>query len=253
MITRFPSSLWQTSAALVVADDGAPFALDPAYFPGEIEAVAAAWLAAGGEPGRGGVIFTHGDWDHVVGWQGFPGATRVGAPALAVRLRDRGAAIAADIAAFDGRWYIERPEPFALPALERTPADGEEIAPGVTAVLLGGHTTDGLGLCCRRDRVLVVGDHLSPCEVPFVNDSIPAYLETLARLARLLDTGAFDRVLPGHGAWLPAAHARAIADEDRRYLEALLAGGQAALPRAAGVPGMAEAHAANLRLTQGGR
>ena len=114
---------------------------------------------------------------------------------------------------------------------------------------LAGHSPDGLGLIV--DGVLLPGDHLSPCEIPFVDDAV-AYRATLGRLLEVL--AEVDEVVPGHGRRLTAAEARAIAIADRDYLDRLLAaaaaGDRAAaaaipLPRAADVVGMADHHRDN--------
>src|SRR3954447_16181546 len=53
-------------------------------------------------------------------------------------------------------------------------------------------------------RVLMVGDYLSPLEIPWVHGSFDAYLATLNRLEPLVAEG--EHVVPGHGP--PAGGAR---------------------------------------------
>ena len=114
---------------------------------------------------------------------------------------------------------------------------------------LPGHSPDGLGLLLEEPRVLFAGDHLSPCEIPFVDD-LDDYRATLRRLLALLPEVA--EVVPGHGPRLSSAQAIEIARADLEYLEALAAPGEGGdgaaitLPRAADVPGMQEHHAENL-------
>ncbi len=195
------------------------------------------------------VAFTHGHWDHVLGWPSFPGAEVVASPVLA-------AAVAGDTALaresleqaadFDGRWYVERRFPLAWPPI-RPLADGERLRIGdatLRALLLPGHSPDGLALLLERPAILFAGDYLSPFEIPFVDD-LDAYRASLRRLVALL--GEIDEVVPGHGARLSRAGAIDVARADLAYLDALARGEfEVALPRAASSPGMREHHDENV-------
>jgi glyoxylase-like metal-dependent hydrolase (beta-lactamase superfamily II) len=111
---------------------------------------------------------------------------------------------------------------------------------------LPGHSPDGLGLVA--DDTLLVGDYLSPCEIPFIDDA-RAYRATLHRLLEVLTE--VRQVIPGHGSRLTAKQATAIARADLDYLDRLLATRDLAaalavpLPRAAEVPGMDGHHRDN--------
>ena len=103
----------------------------------------------------------------------------------------------------------------------------------------------GLGL-------LLVGDYLSPCEIPFV-DEIHAYRATLITLIERLAHDVRD-VIPGHGPRLTAGEALAIARADLVYLDRLAEAADRRdvaralaieLPRAADVVGMREHHREN--------
>ena len=81
--------------------------------------------------------------------------------------------------------------------------------------------------------VLVVGDYVSPVEIPMISEggSRNAYVATLLRLAPYVEQAEW--VVPGHGAAIDGARALAILREDIKYLESLGGGvGEPALPLA---------------------
>lgn len=262
------SGIWQTNSA-VISKDGACLVTDPAYFPRELEAIAACVQ----ERGRAcAVAFTHGHWDHVMGHGICPGVPvwmHEGMAAAIAEGAARTTKYLEEAREFDSRWYVPRPHGYRWPSLRRPIADEQRLAIGgddgddgdgvvdgggpLRALHLPGHSPDGLGLLVEPLGLLLVGDHLSPCEIPFVDDAA-AYCASLRRMLGLLDGDVVREVLPGHGPRLSAEEARAIARADLAYLERLLeAGGRGdaaaalalELPRAAEVAGMRDAHRGN--------
>ncbi len=241
------SGIWQLSSA-VVADAGACLVIDPGYFPRELEALAATAAARGTTTH---VLFTHGHWDHVMGWRTFPGAEVVASTQLVADVSGNTATAATNLSSardFDGQWYVVRSGPLAWPERLRPLGDGETLTIGgatLASLALPGHSPDGLALVLDQPRVLFAGDYLSPCEIPFVDD-VEAYRATLRRLLALFPE--IDAVIPGHGPRLSRAEAAEIARDDLAYLDALVDphSDDIRLPRAAGVPGMMDHHARNI-------
>ena len=245
------SGIWQTTSTILSAGTGC-VVVDPAYFPRELAALADRAAELGGATA---IVFTHGHWDHVMGHASFPGTPVVVGAELArmVAAGDpRAARYLEDAREFDSRWYVPRPSghrwPEALVGLgpdERTAIGGIRVQ----ALHLPGHSPEGLGLLVEADGLLLVGDYLSPCEIPFVDD-LAAYCATLARLLELL-AGGVRAVIPGHGHRLTAAEATAIARADLAYLDELAAARDPAaaaairLPRAAEAVGMRDHHRDN--------
>jgi glyoxylase-like metal-dependent hydrolase (beta-lactamase superfamily II) len=224
MLHVLTSGIWQLSS-VVVASEGACLVVDPAFFPRELSELRARVEAHGRAVA---VAFTHVHWDHVVGWQTFPEAEVWTSEALARSIArahvddDAEAKRALDKArGFDREWYIERAAPLRWPSSARPLREGDRLDVGalhVRAISLPGHSADGLGLVVEEARALIVGDHLSPCEIPFVDD-LAGYRATLRRLIDLLAT--LDAVVPGHGRRLTAREAVAIARDDLDYLDAI--------------------------------
>lgn len=251
-VTLRHSAVWQMSSTLL-SSQGACLLVDPGYFPRELEDLAGL-VAPRGEVV--GVVFTHGHWDHVVGWQQFPQAPVWGSPSLsaAAQAGDAVERSLAEAREFDDRWYVARPWPLRWPEVRPLHAGARLEVGGLLleALLLPGHSEDGLALLAPTQGLLLVGDYLSPCEIPFIED-LAAYRHTLQRLLELLRQDV-QQVIPGHGRPLSRDEALAVACADLTYLDQLAllaergdrAGAQALpLPRAAEVPGMRQHHLDN--------
>jgi len=96
----------------------------------------------------------------------------------------------------------------------RHPRDGESLEVGgvtLRTLQLDGHSPDGLGLFV--EGTLLVGDHLSPCEIPFIDDAVPAIRRLAADgipVAATLVYSAAQGILAAHaGASMVTAIARA--------------------------------------------
>ncbi|MGI8559155.1 MAG: MBL fold metallo-hydrolase [Solirubrobacteraceae bacterium] len=238
------SRVWQTTCT-VVRSGAEGFVIDSPVYPDELELLPAL-LEQAGFP-CSGLLATHGDWDHLLGRLAFPGAAVGVCETTAARLAGQLGAPQRELRAFDEQHYVDRGgPPLALGQLEALPVPGY-CAIGELELELhpaDGHTDDGMAVLVPWAGVLVCGDYLSPLEIPLVSGSPAAYLATLGRLEALLER--VHTVVPGHGGVLDATRARAIAREDRAYVELLASGGSPPLPLARAGAEQRRLHAENL-------
>ncbi len=230
---RQSSQYWMNSTLL--AGQGHAVLVDPGVLPHELDDIAAAVRETRAE--RVTLVFTHAHWDHVLGRPWWPWAATVGHARLGAelaRVRDAILREAVEHAAgADERW--ERGfEPFE----PDTPVSGERtLALGPFEAIARespGHCDSQVTLHLPALGLLLAGDMLSDLEIPWLDREPDAYRRTLAALLRLAEDGAFEILIPGHGA---IGHGRAAVlarlRRDLGYLAALEEGVRAA--RAAGL------------------
>ncbi len=249
------SGIWQMTSTVIVSGHSC-LVVDPGYFPRELEEIARS-IPDGTTVEA--LVLTHSHWDHVIGHGMFPDVPVYVSPVLARSVAENGELAKktmAEAREFDARWYIERPWGYGWPGEVRGLDDEGWFNVGdldLQTFILPGHAPDCLAI--RAGNHLLVGDYLSPCEIPFVED-VAAYRRTLKRLLVMMEAGA-DVVIPGHGSALSAAEAHRIAREDLRYLNAIArcaesgdadAAARIDLPRAGEVPGMWDHHRDNCRI-----
>jgi glyoxylase-like metal-dependent hydrolase (beta-lactamase superfamily II) len=244
-----PRELRESREAPVVEDTGAEtFVIDSPVLPDELDALPTL-LEQARFPTPSGLLATHGDWDHLLARLAFPAVALGCSEDTAERLRAHPGAAQRALRSFDEGLLIDRPRPLSLGAVQGLPVPGRcdigdrelELHPA------GGHTADGMAILMGWAGVLVVGDYLSPVEIPCFSDGgdPDAYRETLERLRAL--TGRADHVVPGHGPVVDCARALEILEEDLDYLRELRErGSEANLPPARRGAEQQRLHAKNL-------
>ena len=215
------SSVWQTSATLVRGPGEQPesICIDSPILPVELDALGN--LAESGAFDVRGLLATHSDWDHVLGRLAFPDAAVGLDERSAARLTARIGEPQRRLREFDAEWYLERGAPLALGELQPLPVPGRlDLGEHQVDVHDGaGHTGDGMVLWIPWAQTLIVGDYLSPVELPSWDEtgSRAMYREALERLALLVPQARW--VVAGHGGPVGREDALRILDEDRDYLE----------------------------------
>ena len=214
------SRVFQT-ACTIVRDGEECFVIDSPVLPDELDVLPA--LLEQAEFPFSGLLATHGDWDHLLGRLAFPDAALGVAETTAARLTAEPGDAARKLRAFDDELYLERERPLSLGQVQALPVPGKLDVGAQTIELhpTEGHVPDGMALWLEWAGVLVVGDFLSPVEIPMLSEggSRSAYLATLERLRPLVEQA--DHVVAGHGGAIDARRALSILAEDVAYLEGL--------------------------------
>src|SRR3954447_6193523 len=209
------------TGCVLVRSGAEAFCLDSPVFPDELEILPA--IAAQAGFNVVGVLATHAARDHLLGRLAFPEAPLGLAETSAGRLVNEPGAAQRELREFDDEYYVTRPAPLSLPGAQRLDVPGY-IDIGERSLELhpaDGHTADGMAVWMPWAGVLVVGDYLSPFEIPMISPggSFAGYVATLNPLPPLVSEAEW--VVPGHGGPIDATRALAILREDRAYLEGL--------------------------------
>jgi glyoxylase-like metal-dependent hydrolase (beta-lactamase superfamily II) len=241
----FVSAFWQTTCTVVRSGEEG-FVIDSPVLPYELEALPQV-LEQSQFP-VSGLLLTHGDWDHLLARQAFPGASLGAGAPTASRLAAEPDRPQRGLTEFDDEHYVVRPEPLNLDEIQSLPVPGRlelgETGRELELHAAPGHTADGTAYLIPWLKVLVPGDYLSPVEIPWISESGSRehYLETLGRFDELLRRAR--TVVPGHGTPLDAPTARRILAEDMRYLQTL-----SELPPGRDTAAQRKIHAENLART----
>ncbi len=153
----YQSSLWQTNSS-VILNEAANVVIDPCYFPVEIQ-VMADFVTRKRSFNRY-IIFTHSDFDHIVGYQYFKGAKLIGHEDIT--FCDREAQVT-QLNEIDQTYYIRRKTPFVFPELDLTFRTDYRISLKNEELVLfyaPGHTNDCSYIISTGKKVMFAGDYL---------------------------------------------------------------------------------------------
>lgn len=192
----FQSSIWQTNS-VVILNEAANVTVDPAYFPAEIQVIAD--FAARKRSFARYLVFTHSDFDHIVGHQFFRDARKIAQENI--RHCDREAQFM-QLREIDDTYYVRRQVPFEFPEAELTFRDEFSLPLKDDHLLFytaPGHTADCLFMVSPAKKLLIAGDYLSDLEFPFIYYNSAEYLRTLELAADLTEKYQLEFAVPGHG------------------------------------------------------
>ncbi|WP_019914137.1 MBL fold metallo-hydrolase [Paenibacillus sp. HW567] len=201
-ITLFQSELYETNS-LVVESAGHVLVVDPCWLPSEVEEIRQ--YVSGILGGRQLLLlFTHSDFDHIIGYGAFQEAEVIASKAFADKTLEEREAILEEIRTFDDRYYLKRPYEITYPDVDYImELDGQTMVFGelqLTGYAASGHTNDGLFTVVDSPRLFIAGDYLSDVEFPYIYDSSAAYEATLGKVEQVIAQQPVPLLVPGHGA-----------------------------------------------------
>ena len=254
-LTVFQSSLYQTTSAIV--ETGAVMILtDPNWLPHEVQAIRE---YVDRELGNRQlyIIYTHSDFDHIIGSGAFPEAKVIATEEL--KNHEHKNEIVQKIHQFDQRYYIKRDYEPHYPHVDYPISrDGEKLELGdlsLTFYKAPGHTHDGLFTVVEPLGIFLSGDYLSDVEFPFIFSSYIDYKKTLKKAESILRNHPVHIHVPGHGSVMedPAEVERRL-EESMYYVDNLLQGSEPVeafcRERYAFFEGMKNIHSENIEMAK---
>jgi hydroxyacylglutathione hydrolase len=200
-VTIFQSELYQTTSTIVQTPDLVLIA-DPCWLPGEVEEIRRyVDKILGGRPLY--LLFTHSDYDHIIGYRAFPGAIVIGSRAFAAKSGTEREEILEQIRAFDDEYYLRRSYEIEYPEVDCVISqEGEILDIGSTRLVFYGalgHNEDGMFTMIEPQGIMIMGDYLSDVEFPYIYHDSRLYEETIMKLDGLMSLHEIRMFVPGHG------------------------------------------------------
>lgn len=256
-LTVFQSALYQTTSAVIELDT-AVVLTDPTWLPKEVEQIKDYVHTIRGERDLY-IIYTHSDFDHIIGAGAFPDATVIASEAF--HLNPHKEKVLQEIRDFDQQYYIERQHAVLYPEVDKIiKEDGETLTLGeatLTFYKAPGHTNDGIFTVIEPYGIFLSGDYLSDVEFPFITSSYQDYIHTIDKAVWIMKHHDIRFHVPGHGS---AADDRQEimerVDFSKNYLRRLKNADQQLEEKLRTTfqfyEGMKNAHEENIRLAQKG-
>ena len=199
--TIFRSALYETTSSVVVTDD-CVIVVDPNWLPHEIEEIQR-YVDGVKEDRAIYLLFTHSDFDHIIGYRAFPEAIVIASGAFNRKSTCEKEKIIEEIKTFDDDYYISRNYEIIYPEVDHIiDGDGTSIKIGQTKLTFfqaQGHNDDGLFMIIEPIGVFFCGDYFSDIEFPFIYFSSYEYEKTILKLDDILSHFDIKLLVTGHG------------------------------------------------------
>jgi len=198
-LTIFESALFRTTSTVFIEEEFI-LIVDPNWLPQEVS-----FIHDYVENVRNGksvyLLFTHSDYDHIIGYNAFPDAKVIASKAFVNNPKKE--SILKEINTFDDQYYISRDYEIAYPEVDIIiEHDFQKLEIGntnFTFLQAQGHNSDGIITVIESLGIWVVGHYLSNVEFPYVYHSSQDYLETLDKVEKGLEEYTMNILITGHG------------------------------------------------------
>ncbi len=199
-LTIFQSAIFLTTTT-VLHSAHSVLIVDPNWLPEEVQAIRR-HVERIGKGKKWYLLFTHSDYDHLLGYGAFPEAQVIATEALAHN--PRRTHILKQIRQWDADNYVLRPWPIAWPEVDLAVTfDAQHLQLddelSLRCWLTPGHNEDGMMVWAERQRTLVVGDYLSDVEFPFIDYDYALYEDALKKMELVIEVEPVSVLVPGHG------------------------------------------------------
>lgn len=199
-LTIFQSAIFYTTTT-VLHSTSSVVIVDPNWLPDEVQAIRR-HVERIGRGKKWYLLFTHSDYDHLLGHGAFPEARVIATQALAHNPRCNH--ILEQIRQWDADNYVRRPWPVTWPQVDLVViSDAQHLLLddelSLRCWLTPGHNEDGMMVLAEKQRTLITGDYLSDVEFPFVDHDYARYEDTLKKMELVLKVTPVSVLVPGHG------------------------------------------------------
>jgi hydroxyacylglutathione hydrolase len=198
-ITVFQSSLYMTTSAIIQTDD-VMIMTDPNWLPNEVQEIREYIDRQKGNK-QLYIVYTHSDFDHIIGSGAFPEAKVIAAEEFQNNLQKD--ETIKKIHKFDQGYYLQRNYEPVYPSVDyAVSSDGEVLDLGqltLTFYKAPGHTKDSIFTVIEPLGIFLSGDYLSDVEFPFIFSSYTDYVKTLDTAEYILSKHKINYHIPGHG------------------------------------------------------
>ena len=199
-ITVFESALYKTTSTVIQTED-LVLVVDPNWLPHEVKRIKNHVEEIKNDRPVF-LLFTHSDYDHIIGYRAFPDAKVIASKALLNNPKWEECLM--QIFEFDEGFYIQRNYEIQYPfdAEVVVQEEGQQYTYGntkLTFYMAPGHNADGIFTIVEPLGVFLAGDYLSDVEFPFIYQSSWDYEDTLDKIENIIVKHRLKMTVPGHG------------------------------------------------------
>ena len=197
--TIFESALYQTTSTVINLENFI-LIVDPNWLPIEITTIQShVEKIRNSKPIY--LLFTHSDYDHIIGYRAFPDAKVIASEAF--QNNPEKEKIIAQINNFDDENYILRNYPIEYPKVDIIiSGDFQKLEIEETKFIFCqavGHNSDGIFIMIPSLGIFIAGDYLCEVEFPFIYVSGTQYLKTLEKAKKIINQYEPKIMIVGHG------------------------------------------------------